>query len=55
MVFRFVAKSGIEHLVTIDDPDAIRALQVMRTRRDGGQRLLAYRASNGWQDLPRAL
>ncbi len=51
MVFRFVAKSGIEHLVTIDDPDAIRALQVMRTRRDGGQRLLAYRASNGWQDL----
>ena len=51
LVFRFVGKSGIEHLVTIDDPDAIAALQVMRTRRDGGSRLLAYRGESGWQDL----
>ncbi len=51
LVFRFVGKSGIEHLVVIDDPDALAALRVMRDRRDGGSRLLAYRTPAGWADL----
>jgi DNA topoisomerase IB len=51
LVFRFVGKSGIEHLVVIDDPDVLAALRVMRGRRDGGSRLLAYRTVSGWVDL----
>lgn len=50
-VFRFVGKSGIEHNVTIDDPDVIAALQVMRSRRDVSRRLLAYRNGSGWTEL----
>lgn len=51
LVFRFVGKSGIEHLITITDAAVIRALQVMRLRRDGGRRLLAYRDQHDWVDL----
>jgi DNA topoisomerase IB len=53
LVFRFVGKSGIEHLVVIDDPDALAALRVMRTRR-GGPRLLAFRHGRDWTDLSSA-
>ncbi len=48
--FRFVGKSGIEHNVTIADPQVVAALEVMRRRR-GGTRLLAYRNGAGWADL----
>lgn len=51
LVFRFVGKSGIEHLITISDEAVIEALQVMRLRRDGGRRLLCYRDPRGWVDL----
>ncbi|MFT4226121.1 DNA topoisomerase IB [Micropruina sp.] len=50
LAFRFVGKSGIEHRLSIADPAAIEALQVMR-RRHGGDRLLAYRNGNVWHDL----
>lgn len=51
LVFRFVGKSGIEHHVAIADPDVVAALQVMRRRRDGSERLLAYRNGSGWTEL----
>ncbi|HEY3406599.1 MAG TPA: DNA topoisomerase IB [Propionicimonas sp.] len=51
LVFRFVGKSGIEHLITITDDRVMAALQVMRVRRDHGQRLLAYRDGATWVDL----
>jgi DNA topoisomerase IB len=51
LVFRFVGKSGIEHLITITDAAVMEALQVMRTRRDRGTRLLAYRDGSSWVDL----
>ncbi|WP_092611872.1 DNA topoisomerase IB [Raineyella antarctica] len=51
MVFRFVGKSGIEHIVEIDDEDAIRALETMRRRRSPGERLMAYREDGRWRDL----
>jgi DNA topoisomerase IB len=51
MAFRFVGKSGIEHAITITDPPAIAALEVMRRRRASGDRLLAYQGPAGWQDV----
>lgn len=51
IVFSFVGKSGISHVITISDPQAIAALEVMRRRRDSGTGLLAYRRSTGWSEL----
>ncbi len=51
MVFRFTGKSGVEHVVEINDPDAIRALETMRRRRSPGDRLMAYREGSTWHDL----
>ncbi len=50
LVFAFVGKSGVEHHVTIDDPHAIEALDVMRRRR-GGEQLLAWKDGRSWKDL----
>jgi DNA topoisomerase-1 len=49
--FSFVGKSGIAHVVIVDDPMAIAALDVMRHRRGVGERLLAYRGPGGWRDV----
>jgi DNA topoisomerase IB len=49
--FTFVGKSGIEHDITIDDPSAIQALDVMRRRRGGGDRLLAWKDGRHWKDI----
>lgn len=49
--FTFTGKSGIEHDITIDDPSAIDALDVMRRRRGGGDRLLAWKDGRHWKDL----
>jgi DNA topoisomerase I len=51
LVFSFVGKSGVEHSITISDPQVIEALDVMRRRRGGSQRLLAYRGAARWADL----
>ena len=51
LLFTFVGKSGVQHRITISDADVVSALEVMRRRRDGGQRLLAYRDSGGWHEL----
>ncbi|QBR92405.1 DNA topoisomerase IB [Nocardioides euryhalodurans] len=50
LVFCFEGKSGVEHSVTIDDPHAIGALEVMRRRR-GGDQLLAWKEGRSWRDL----
>jgi len=52
--FRFVGKSGIEHDIDIDDKAAIEALDVMRRRRGGGDRLLAWKDGRTWRDLSSA-
>jgi DNA topoisomerase I len=52
--FRFVGKSGIEHDIDIDDKAAIEALDVMRRRRGGGDRLLAWKDGRRWRDLSSA-
>lgn len=53
--FRFVGKSGKEHRITIADPDALAALEVMRHRRDRSARLLAYRGDGGWREVSSAM
>jgi DNA topoisomerase IB len=54
LVFRFEGKSGIEHSVEIDDPQVLEALDAMRRRRGGSERLLAYQHSRRWRDLDSA-
>ncbi len=49
--FTFTGKSGIEHDISIDDVSAIQALDVMRRRRGGGDRLLAWKDGRHWKDL----
>ncbi len=51
LTFCFVGKSGIEHDIDIDDKAAIEALDVMRRRRGGGDRLLAWKDGRTWRDL----
>ena len=51
MVFHFVGKSGIEHSIEIDDPEVIPALDSLRKRRGGTERLLAYLNERRWADL----
>ncbi|MCE1180619.1 MAG: DNA topoisomerase IB [Micrococcales bacterium] len=55
LVFTFVGKSGVEHAITIDDADAITALDRMRSRRSrSSRRLLAYSERRRWIDLDAA-
>ncbi|HEX6246568.1 MAG TPA: DNA topoisomerase IB [Nocardioidaceae bacterium] len=54
LVFCFTGKSGIEHCIEIDDPLAISAVDTMRRRRGGGDRLMAYRAGRLWSPLDAA-
>jgi DNA topoisomerase IB len=51
MVFRFEGKSGIEHSIEIDDPQVLVALDSLRRRRGGTERLLAYQEARRWRDL----
>ncbi len=51
LVFRFEGKSGIEHSIEIDDPEVLGALDSLRRRRGGSERLLAYQLERRWRDL----
>jgi DNA topoisomerase IB len=55
LVFRFEGKSGIEHVIEIDDPLAVAAVDTMRRRRGGGDRLLAYKSTRLWTPMDAAL
>src|SRR5512139_4178491 len=46
--FCFTGKSGVEHCIDIDDPLAVSAVESMRRRRGGGDRLLAYQERRPW-------
>ncbi|WP_141015382.1 DNA topoisomerase IB [Nocardioides sambongensis] len=52
LVFDFVGKSGVEHRIEVDDPEAVAGLQRMRRRRTAGDpHLLAYREGRRWRSL----
>ncbi|MEP6814318.1 MAG: DNA topoisomerase IB, partial [Marmoricola sp.] len=53
-VFDFVGKSGVEHRIEIDDPLATAAVETMRRRRGGSERLMAYKDLARWADLDAA-
>ena len=54
MIFCFEGKSGIEHSVEIGDELAVAAVETMRRRRGGGDRLLAYKNSRLWSPVDSA-
>ncbi len=54
LVFCFVGKSGVEHRVEIDDAATVEALETMRRRRGGEDRLLAWKDGRSWRSLDSA-
>jgi DNA topoisomerase I len=54
LVFCFAGKSGVEHRVEVDDPATVAALDTMRRRRGGEERLLAYKNGRTWRSLDSA-
>jgi DNA topoisomerase IB len=52
LIFTFVGKSGIEHVVEIDDDVVIAAIEVMRRRRTPDDpSLLAYKNGRSWRSM----
>jgi DNA topoisomerase IB len=51
LVFAFVGKSGVEHEITIDDEVVVEAIEIMRRRRGGEDRLLSYKNGRSWRSL----
>ncbi|MBB6627262.1 DNA topoisomerase IB [Nocardioides sp. KIGAM211] len=51
LVFSFTGKSGVDHRIQIDDPPTVDALEVMRRRRGGGDRMLAFKDGRSWVSL----
>lgn len=49
--FCFVGKHGVEQELTIEDEDVTAALRIMRRRRTGSERVLAWKGERGWHDL----
>jgi DNA topoisomerase IB len=54
LVFEFTGKSGIDHRIEIDDEPSRQAIESMRRRRGGSDRLLAYKDDGHWVDLDAA-
>ena len=51
LVFAFTGKSGVEHEIRIDDAVVIEAIEIMRRRRGGDERLLSYKHGRAWRSL----
>src|SRR5262249_53111826 len=52
LVFTFTGKSGVEHVIEIDDEVVIAAIDVMRRRRTPGDAsLLAYKEGRSWRSV----
>ncbi|WP_028653584.1 DNA topoisomerase IB [Nocardioides halotolerans] len=51
LVFAFTGKSGVEHEIRIDDEVVIDAIEIMRRRRGGDDRLLSYKDGRSWRSL----
>ncbi len=53
-VFSFVGKSGVEHDITMTDPDVIRVLDKLTTHRSPDDRLLAVEVDGEWAPVQAA-
>ncbi|KRF10358.1 DNA topoisomerase IB [Nocardioides sp. Soil796] len=49
--FDFVGKSGVEHVVTIDDARCVAAIKALRARRGGPDELMAFKHGRRWHRL----
>jgi DNA topoisomerase IB len=49
MVFSFTGKSGVEHVVEVDDPPLVEIIARLRRRRGGDERLLAWKNGSRWR------
>ena len=54
LVFEFTGKSGIDHQIEVDDEPSRGAIESMRRRRGGSDRLLAFKQDGRWVDLDAA-
>lgn len=50
-IFRFVGKSGVDHVIRIDDPASVRAISDLRRRRGGFEEILAFKEGRRWHRL----
>src|SRR3954469_5997513 len=51
LVFEFTGKSGIDHVVEVDDPPVMEVIGRLRRRRGGGDRLLAWKDGARWRSV----
>jgi len=51
LVFEFTGKSGVDHRIEVDDEPSRQAIESMRRRRGGSDRLLAFKQDGHWTDL----
>jgi DNA topoisomerase IB len=51
LVFSFTGKSGIEHVVEVDDPLVVEVIDRLRSRRSGDDRLLAWKDGARWRPV----
>ena len=50
-IFGYDGKGGKEQNVALSDPDLLPAVAILRQRRGGSDRLLAYKSGRRWRDL----
>ena len=51
LAFRFPAKSGVLREATVSDPLVAKAISALKRSRTGTDRLLCYKAPDGWHDV----
>jgi DNA topoisomerase IB len=49
--FDYVAKSGSQRRLAVEDPGISAVVTTLKRRRGGGEELLAFRAKDGWKDI----
>jgi DNA topoisomerase IB len=49
--FEYVAKSGQQRRLAVEDPEIGAVVSTLKRRRDGGEELLAFRTGDGWRDV----
>ena len=54
LMFSFVGKSGVHHDIEVDDLEICATVQKLRSRRGGGERLLAYKENRRWRPISAA-
>ena len=51
IVFSYPAKGGYERVQAVAEPQVVRVVRALRSRREGGDALFAYQRDGGWHDV----